>query len=109
RSMRMRNPGDFVSLVITGVLATALSAQAGARVIVSTTLNSTLEIFDADSLAELQPPVPSKGGGPVRLWVQRFDWKEYLFAANHGAALDRKSTRLNSSHQIISYAVFCLK
>src|SRR5258708_24177082 len=26
-----------------------------------------------------------------------------------GSALDRKSTRLNSSHQIISYAVFCLK
>src|SRR5258708_32089807 len=25
------------------------------------------------------------------------------------AARDRKSTRLNSSHQIISYAVFCLK
>src|SRR5258708_15007423 len=29
---------------------------------------------------------------------------------HHAAALgDRKSTRLNSSHQIISYAVFCLK
>src|SRR5258708_24690301 len=33
---------------------------------------------------------------------------------NHAVALvlavrDRKSTRLNSSHQIISYAVFCLK
>src|SRR5258708_10678166 len=26
-----------------------------------------------------------------------------------GDRLDRKSTRLNSSHQIISYAVFCLK
>src|SRR5258708_27744558 len=26
-----------------------------------------------------------------------------------GASSDRKSTRLNSSHQIISYAVFCLK
>src|SRR5258708_10808562 len=25
------------------------------------------------------------------------------------AHIDRKSTRLNSSHQIISYAVFCLK
>src|SRR5258708_15292440 len=25
------------------------------------------------------------------------------------AIVDRKSTRLNSSHQIISYAVFCLK
>src|SRR5258708_19012027 len=30
-----------------------------------------------------------------------------LVGAN--AAEDRKSTRLNSSHQIISYAVFCLK
>src|SRR5258708_11670141 len=27
----------------------------------------------------------------------------------HSEMLDRKSTRLNSSHQIISYAVFCLK
>src|SRR5258708_40273026 len=26
-----------------------------------------------------------------------------------GSRADRKSTRLNSSHQIISYAVFCLK
>src|SRR5438552_8155248 len=28
--------------------------------------------------------------------------------ASGGVRLDRKSTRLNSSHQIISYAVFCL-
>src|SRR2546430_17415206 len=27
----------------------------------------------------------------------------------HGQTLDRKSTRLNSSHSQISYAVFCLK
>src|SRR5947208_13693571 len=27
----------------------------------------------------------------------------------HVPGADRKSTRLNSSHQIISYAVFCLK
>src|ERR1022692_4704673 len=27
----------------------------------------------------------------------------------HAALLDRKSTRLNSSHLVISYAVFCLK
>src|SRR5258708_18894713 len=31
------------------------------------------------------------------------------WAETHGRELDRKSTRLNSSHQIISYAVFCLK
>src|SRR5207248_10483240 len=28
---------------------------------------------------------------------------------DHLPALDRKSTRLNSSHRTISYAVFCLK
>src|SRR5260221_3657069 len=27
----------------------------------------------------------------------------------HNELLDRKSTRLNSSHTVISYAVFCLK
>src|SRR5699024_11731184 len=30
-------------------------------------------------------------------------------ACEHGVARDRKSTRLNSSHVSISYAVFCLK
>src|SRR5205807_9433863 len=29
--------------------------------------------------------------------------------ARHWAPSDRKSTRLNSSHLVISYAVFCLK
>src|SRR3990170_4108709 len=32
-----------------------------------------------------------------------------LRAVGRGDGRDRKSTRLNSSHQIISYAVFCLK
>src|SRR5258708_24513967 len=31
------------------------------------------------------------------------------FRHSNTRSLDRKSTRLNSSHQIISYAVFCLK
>src|SRR5438132_8720990 len=30
-------------------------------------------------------------------------------AVIHTAFIDRKSTRLNSSHTVISYAVFCLK
>src|SRR2546422_8569410 len=30
-------------------------------------------------------------------------------ASDHGLEEDRKSTRLNSSHGYISYAVFCLK
>src|SRR5688572_30954926 len=32
-----------------------------------------------------------------------------LGAATTGLVIDRKSTRLNSSHSQISYAVFCLK
>src|SRR2546430_8964871 len=32
-----------------------------------------------------------------------------FFAARRQAGKDRKSTRLNSSHSQISYAVFCLK
>src|SRR3712207_8483167 len=40
-----------------------------------------------------------------------FEWSDtdWLEARRAGAALDRKSTRLNSSHANISYAVFCLK
>src|SRR5947207_12085387 len=33
----------------------------------------------------------------------------YVPIGYHCAATDRKSTRLNSSHTVISYAVFCLK
>src|SRR5207244_10277513 len=36
----------------------------------------------------------------------RSNWR---MEAGSAPPLDRKSTRLNSSHQIISYAVFCLK
>src|SRR5437867_9367932 len=32
-----------------------------------------------------------------------------LTVTDYGGLLDRKSTRLNSSHRTISYAVFCLK
>src|SRR5256885_4101907 len=32
-----------------------------------------------------------------------------LLGAAYGVSTDRKSTRLNSSHLVISYAVFCLK
>src|SRR5258708_11234793 len=42
---------------------------------------------------------------PAQLVAQRADLGAQLSALRK----DRKSTRLNSSHQIISYAVFCLK
>ena len=39
--------------------------------------------------------------------IEFFDL-ELIFPQKHGI-VDRKSTRLNSSHTVISYAVFCLK
>src|SRR5438034_8592953 len=35
--------------------------------------------------------------------------KKKIYVDAKGARKDRKSTRLNSSHTVISYAVFCLK
>src|SRR6266496_5561929 len=48
----------------------------------------------AHMLSELRVSLASESGGPWRTVPVR---------------LDRKSTRLNSSHVEISYAVFCLK
>src|SRR3989454_11839433 len=56
-------------------------------------LHDALPICDADEAVAI-------GGAPAR--------ESYLNAERILAA-DRKSTRLNSSHLVISYAVFCLK
>src|SRR5256885_15392738 len=45
-----------------------------------------------------QTQAPAQAGGEATQGWQRFY-----------AEVDRKSTRLNSSHLVISYAVFCLK
>src|SRR3712207_7741209 len=46
---------------------------------------------------------------PPRIRRQRQDPLASRRLGARGARLDRKSTRLNSSHANISYAVFCLK
>src|SRR2546430_4372461 len=77
---------------------------------------STLSLHDALPIS-CQPAVPKYS------WPSQFQFPEpYLNSIAHtrrnGAivgkqahrrVLDRKSTRLNSSHSQISYAVFCLK
>src|SRR2546426_7611732 len=49
---------------------------------------------------------PQRNRTPGRL-VQPVRWETFGRAGRRGR--DRKSTRLNSSHLVISYAVFCLK
>src|SRR2546430_13673083 len=65
----------------------------------ATTEIYTLSLHDALPIYRLsQQPRGSRGGLQSDPWF----WPE-------GARGDRKSTRLNSSHSQISYAVFCLK
>src|SRR5947208_7977561 len=57
------------------------------------------EVLQVDE-RDLGPGLPCAVGG---------DGHELLVERVSAETTDRKSTRLNSSHQIISYAVFCLK
>src|SRR5438034_5475624 len=64
---------------------------------------TVLLLVDADLLAH----GPAPGKVYVVLW---FDTEDYILPESDDAAKrDRKSTRLNSSHTVTSYAVFCLK
>src|SRR5205807_6633816 len=63
-------------------------------------------------------PLAPQHGGPARLLVPHlYFWKSAKWVRGlrlverdePGFWGDRKSTRLNSSHLVISYAVFCLK
>src|SRR3989454_8905975 len=65
------------------------------------------------SLLEARPATELKAEGPDAARALEFARR---FAGHHGLDMrlhfcvqDRKSTRLNSSHLVISYAVFCLK
>src|SRR5438105_7759685 len=53
------------------------------------------------SVGEFGPPLDSR--------VHRHDWSRRVLCREQIQSTDRKSTRLNSSHEWISYAVFCLK
>src|SRR5437763_11829281 len=48
---------------------------------------------------------PGAEYGPAKRWLP----ERFAGVANAVSNQDRKSTRLNSSHRCISYAVFCLK
>src|SRR5947209_11543809 len=62
---------------------------------------SVLHSFPTRRSSDLDPE-PSGGGRQVQLSGERCPGDQI-------AELDRKSTRLNSSHANISYAVFCVK
>src|SRR5207244_12568990 len=66
---------------------------------------TTLFRSDASEAVRLRSPLSTVPAGII---VPTFPQRSPPRQARSREA-DRKSTRLNSSHQIISYAVFCLK
>src|SRR5574344_2767856 len=71
-----------------------------------------VETEAADTRSVLE--VALEAGMTLQEYVQKFPESAIMFAESSLAewlkiqsSADRKSTRLNSSHQIISYAVFC--
>src|SRR5699024_12324005 len=64
--------------------------------------------IDASNVVTRVVPVgQTKDGKPLYLSGQKY--VESSNASSYPRPIDRKSTRLNSSHVSISYAVFCLK
>src|SRR5947207_9726990 len=83
-----------------------------------TTLFRSIILFDGVILGEAVPAVNlnSQGShalrhlGSEQLGHGSFLHKIHACVLHAGRVIkDRKSTRLNSSHTVISYAVFCLK
>src|SRR3712207_9363336 len=84
----------------------------------ATTEIYTLSLHDALPISEAGPARPGAGRG-LRLRVRPGDARPVTVPGRREQGVrrgrvvwgvpDRKSTRLNSSHANISYAVFCLK
>src|SRR5438552_18459172 len=63
------------------------------------------DLGDPSSLGDLDENDPKT----MARWMRKMGKELGEDAGDDFDEIDRKSTRLNSSHQIISYAVFCLK
>src|SRR3712207_6531276 len=79
-----------------------------------TTLFRSPAVFTPDLLVDYRGVVFLSAAGAVLSGAQETALQNHIKAGNGflgiaDAAKDRKSTRLNSSHANISYAVFCLK
>src|SRR5256885_12611795 len=61
------------------------------------------------SAEPLPAEIPVKRHRQAWFTVRKHDLRAQQTRGEHEGSVDRKSTRLNSSHLVISYAVFCLK
>src|SRR2546430_4293100 len=101
--MVQKRPGPFIAVIVVIILITLVEGEA--------------KFFEAPAMAahEFYRVWGITFDGPPDVAVKNVLINKVRHAEIHflqrvfPIALDRKSTRLNSSHSQISYAVFCLK
>src|SRR5206468_12840216 len=106
-------PARLRSLILLRVF---FSTDTATTKLYTLSLHDALPIFAHASFAEFQLFAESEviGAGRLKIGEEQFCMTEgggrlEPFWAQQAFQQDRKSTRLNSSHDQISYAVFCLK
>src|SRR5437762_9515179 len=101
----LRRPISILVLVIAAILTSILAIARMPR-----------DVFPNLGVPVLYVAQPYGGMDPAQMEGFLVNYYEYHFLYINGiehveskSIQDRKSTRLNSSHRCISYAVFCLK
>src|SRR5437879_9773041 len=108
--MRLLRRTGTVLALLAELLACASALQAQlksnvAAVNLNALLNSSLTVAAAPGLVNFALASNGVASGSSTITITT----SWVLPANAGNVTDRKSTRLNSSHRCISYAVFCLK
>src|SRR2546430_3983883 len=91
-----------------GGIAVALSDEDEIGLHLQDTINAGDGLVNAEAARVLVEEGPERIQELIE-WGTQFDRSGTKLTFTREAAQDRKSTRLNSSHSQISYAVFCLK
>src|SRR2546426_7683708 len=99
---------------VTGAPASSRSRSARARPYSPSGRVGGISTTRQESRGLSEPRVSSRCQSPSLSCFSRYRTQPvtlYVSSSRleRGAQVDRKSTRLNSSHLVISYAVFCLK
>src|SRR5438067_4743046 len=107
-----------------GVCRTGVSTKTAvdpSQVSLDTTKHYYISVMPGDAISNDDPNNPGHAMSGAEIVYLSGSWRSPLSPTvagvnitvepqlQHPAKLDRKSTRLNSSHVSISYAVFCLK